>query len=177
MQNPLRKHNRAFVKVVEGVEGSEIYNFAIHHFVHFYSNFWSFSISTVPVEVTSSPRSDVAPARAPGAPAPRRTRRTVGPRPHTRLSEAAARPEVPRPEVAHGPSTLGVRARRMSLLARACAPVPACADRRLPRASGPSLPSLSSVSQRGRTTAIKGAPQGAPRVPVVPQPEPLRWCH
>jgi hypothetical protein len=36
------KHYRAFVKVVEG---SEIYNFAIHLFVHFYSNFWSFSIS------------------------------------------------------------------------------------------------------------------------------------
>jgi hypothetical protein len=32
------KHPRAFVKVVEG---SEICNFPIHHFVHFYSNFWS----------------------------------------------------------------------------------------------------------------------------------------
>jgi hypothetical protein len=32
----------AFVKVVEG---SEIYNYSIHHFVHFYSKFWSFSIS------------------------------------------------------------------------------------------------------------------------------------
>jgi hypothetical protein len=32
VQNPLRKHPRAFVKVVEG---SEIYNFAIHHLVHF----------------------------------------------------------------------------------------------------------------------------------------------
>jgi hypothetical protein len=28
----------AFVKVVEG---SEIYNFPIHHFGHFYSNNWS----------------------------------------------------------------------------------------------------------------------------------------
>jgi hypothetical protein len=28
-----------FVKVVEG---SEIYDFPVHHFVHFYSNFWSF---------------------------------------------------------------------------------------------------------------------------------------
>jgi hypothetical protein len=36
------KHPRAFVKVVEG---SEIYNFPIHHFVHFYSNFWSFKCS------------------------------------------------------------------------------------------------------------------------------------
>jgi hypothetical protein len=32
----------AFVKVVEG---SEIYNFPIHHFVHFYSKFWSFACS------------------------------------------------------------------------------------------------------------------------------------
>jgi uncharacterized membrane protein YoaT (DUF817 family) len=32
----LEKHPRAFVKVVEG---SEIYNFPIHHFVHFYSIF------------------------------------------------------------------------------------------------------------------------------------------
>jgi hypothetical protein len=36
------KHPRAFVDVVEG---SEIYNFPIHQFVHFYSNFWSSSIS------------------------------------------------------------------------------------------------------------------------------------
>jgi hypothetical protein len=33
------KHPRAFVRVVEG---SEICNFPIHHFVHFYSNFWIF---------------------------------------------------------------------------------------------------------------------------------------
>jgi hypothetical protein len=32
MQNPLRKHPRAFVKVVEN---SEIYNFPIHNLVHF----------------------------------------------------------------------------------------------------------------------------------------------
>jgi hypothetical protein len=36
------KHPRAFIKVVEG---SEIYNFPIRHFVHFYSNFWSFLCS------------------------------------------------------------------------------------------------------------------------------------
>jgi hypothetical protein len=36
------KHPRAFVKVVEG---SEIYNFPIHHLVHFYSKFWSFKRS------------------------------------------------------------------------------------------------------------------------------------
>jgi hypothetical protein len=36
------KHHRAFVKVVEG---SEIYIFPIHHLVHFYSIFWSFTRS------------------------------------------------------------------------------------------------------------------------------------
>jgi hypothetical protein len=36
------KHHMAFVKVVEG---SEIYNFPIHHFVHFYSKFWIISCS------------------------------------------------------------------------------------------------------------------------------------
>jgi hypothetical protein len=38
LQNPLRKHYTAFVKVVEG---SEIYNFPIDHIVHFSSKFWS----------------------------------------------------------------------------------------------------------------------------------------
>jgi hypothetical protein len=36
------KHNTTFVKVVEG---SEIYNFPIHHFVHLYSTFWRFTCS------------------------------------------------------------------------------------------------------------------------------------
>jgi hypothetical protein len=36
------KHHTAFVKVVEG---SEIYNFPIHYFVHFYSTFWSYTCS------------------------------------------------------------------------------------------------------------------------------------
>jgi hypothetical protein len=36
------KHPRAFVKFVEG---SGIYNFPVHHCVHFYSNFWSFRCS------------------------------------------------------------------------------------------------------------------------------------
>jgi hypothetical protein len=38
------KHPRAFVKVVEA---SEIYNFSIHHVMHFYSNFWSFKRSNM----------------------------------------------------------------------------------------------------------------------------------
>jgi hypothetical protein len=41
-KNRGEKHHTAFVKVVEG---SEIDNFPIHHFVHFYSNFWRFSCS------------------------------------------------------------------------------------------------------------------------------------
>jgi hypothetical protein len=40
VQNPWRKHPRAFVKVVEG---SEIYNFPIDHIVHFSSKFWSYA--------------------------------------------------------------------------------------------------------------------------------------
>jgi hypothetical protein len=43
MHNPCRKHPKAFVKVVEG---SEIYNFPIHHFVHFYSTFGVLSVQT-----------------------------------------------------------------------------------------------------------------------------------
>jgi hypothetical protein len=55
----------AFVKVVGG---SEIYNFRIQSFVHFYSNFWSYSCSNGgSAKQTGRPRSvlrrrDVAPA-------------------------------------------------------------------------------------------------------------------
>jgi hypothetical protein len=42
MQNPSGKHHMTFVKVGKG---GEIYNFPIHHLVHFYSNFWSFKRS------------------------------------------------------------------------------------------------------------------------------------
>jgi hypothetical protein len=41
-KNCWENHLKAFVKVVEG---SEIYNFPIHHLVLFYSNFWRFSHS------------------------------------------------------------------------------------------------------------------------------------
>jgi hypothetical protein len=36
------KHPKAFVRVVEG---SEVYKFPIHHFVHFYLKFWKISCS------------------------------------------------------------------------------------------------------------------------------------
>jgi hypothetical protein len=52
---------------VKVVEGSEIYNFPIHHFVHLYSTFWSFTCSngdTVtqlrPADAAPRPRRDVA---------------------------------------------------------------------------------------------------------------------
>jgi hypothetical protein len=49
-------------------EGSEIYNFPIHHFEHFYSKFWSFSFSNSVNWISSSSRRDVATAGTPGAP-------------------------------------------------------------------------------------------------------------
>jgi hypothetical protein len=61
------KHLTAFVKVVEG---SEIYNFPIYHFVHFYSKFLGKTWSNVGTPTHLEPH------RA----APRR----VGPRPRAR---------------------------------------------------------------------------------------------
>jgi hypothetical protein len=61
-----KKHHTAFVKVVEG---SEIYNFSIHHFVHFYSNFWSFKHSNRGA-VTQFRASRAAPASPSGPPTP-----------------------------------------------------------------------------------------------------------
>jgi hypothetical protein len=92
------KHPRAFVKVVEG---SEIYNFLIHHFVHFYSIFWwnSFANSAKwirddaalrhrAVQNTESARAHIVPCgahrlgvRALLAPLPEAPR--AFPRPHT----------------------------------------------------------------------------------------------
>jgi hypothetical protein len=57
LQNPLRKHRTAFVKVVEG---SEIYNFPIHHLVHFSSNFGSKSGSNSPAPQHVTLERDVA---------------------------------------------------------------------------------------------------------------------
>jgi hypothetical protein len=67
---------------VKVVEGSEIYNFPIHHFVHFYSTFWSFTRSNRdtmtqlrPADAVPAPRrrtcrvcraSDRPPPRCPG---------------------------------------------------------------------------------------------------------------
>jgi hypothetical protein len=97
------KHYTAFVKVVEG---SEIYNFPIHHFVHFYSKFLRKTRSHIGTPPRFAPRR-AAPARAPcclGVRAPARAPR-VGALPEaafpevTHLPEATTRPEVARPEV------------------------------------------------------------------------------
>jgi hypothetical protein len=46
---------------VKVVEGSEIYNFPIHHLVHFYTNFWSKSQSNQPAQQRVTLERDVAP--------------------------------------------------------------------------------------------------------------------
>jgi hypothetical protein len=68
LQNPFRKTLHGLCKVVEG---SKTYNFPIHHLVHFYSTFWSFSFSNRASRInnrgtaTSRRRdADRAPARA-----------------------------------------------------------------------------------------------------------------
>jgi hypothetical protein len=65
-KNCWEKHHRAFVKVVEG---SVIYNFPIHHLVHFYSNFWRFSRSNQGTvkqfRVSRALRRDIARLRRP----------------------------------------------------------------------------------------------------------------
>jgi hypothetical protein len=115
-----------FVKVVED---SEIYNFPIHHFVYFYSKFWSFACSNSGSAkrvrasrrgaATSRPCAHVASA---SAPAPRR------PRPH------ADRGRAPSPGSC-APQHLGTRASRVSLPSRRTCAVQA-ADQRSVRGSG-----------------------------------------
>jgi hypothetical protein len=73
------KHYTDFVKVVEG---SEIYNFPIHHFVHFYSKFLR--------KMQSNRGTPSSLARARAEPRPRRT----APRPH-RLRTPPPRPLLP----------------------------------------------------------------------------------
>jgi hypothetical protein len=74
------KHYTAFVKVVEG---SEIYNFTIHHIVHFYSNFGrkSWSNRGTPSKFLPRARSRARPLRANAA--------------HLGIRAVRALPEVP----------------------------------------------------------------------------------
>jgi hypothetical protein len=58
---------------VKVVEGSEIYNFPIHYFMHFYSTFWSFTRPNRGTGTLSASRTTVSrTARMRAAPAPRR---------------------------------------------------------------------------------------------------------
>jgi hypothetical protein len=87
----------AFVKVVEG---SEIYNFPIHHFVHFYSTFGSFTCSnrdTCTQLDQSTPR-HATPRRRQRWPRRTTAHRCLGTR-ASRLPEVAARlPNAPHPK-------------------------------------------------------------------------------
>jgi hypothetical protein len=89
----LEKHITAFVKVVEG---SEIYNFPIHHFVHFYSTFWSYTCSNGGTGKHSASRAATSHAahlrRAVPRPAPPGAPYRGAHRPE------ASRPEAPRSE-------------------------------------------------------------------------------
>jgi hypothetical protein len=114
MQNPLRKHRRAFVKVVEG---SKIYNFPIHCFVHFYSNFWRFSCSN---------RGTLKHFRADGAPCRARQRHAAHTPVPRRLGVHAVR--IPRSRApSRGPRTRAPQShpRAMRLASRAPRPCPA----------------------------------------------------
>jgi hypothetical protein len=112
VQNLLRKPHMAFVKVVGGIE---IYNFCIQSFVHFYTNFWSFSISKSGLAKCSG---QGAAAPRPRAPAGLDVSATRRPRPHA--GRGVPLPHAPRLEAhwsppwlraRHGPS---VRRRRPS---------------------------------------------------------------
>jgi hypothetical protein len=92
------KPPRAFVKVVEG---SEIYNFPIHHYVHFYSNFWIFKRANRGATTQGrASRRRATPCRDVKHRAPRRTYAAPASAsaPHAHLPKAASRlPNTPRP--------------------------------------------------------------------------------
>jgi hypothetical protein len=104
---------------VKVVEGSEIYNFPIHRLVHFSSKIESKTWSKWP-RIKLLRQNPAAPRRRPS-----RRARTAPYTPYHRpaLPHAPSRgsrvPRGPRPEAAHGPSTMGVRARPVSRHARA----------------------------------------------------------
>jgi hypothetical protein len=84
------KHYTAFAKVVEG---SEIYNFPIHHFVHFYSTFWSYACSNRDAGKRFRP-ADVAQHHAATLPAPGALSRAVPP---ARIPRRSSPPEAAPP--------------------------------------------------------------------------------
>jgi hypothetical protein len=96
------KHYTAFVKVLEG---SEIYNFPIRHFVHFYSTFWSYACSNrVSGKWFQRLTSHCAPSRRRPCRAARR-RRPAPP-------GTVRRPRPRTPKAAHTSRSRGTRAAR-----------------------------------------------------------------
>jgi hypothetical protein len=133
LQNLLRKTLYGFVKVVEG---SEIYNFHIHHFVHFYSRF---------LRKTRSNRGN--PQRS--APECEHARAATSPARRTTLRRAPAAP-------APGPAHLGIRA--------LCAPSQHCTPSQHPRPEVPCAsrrPVRAALGPAVRRPRLPGAPAEA----------------
>jgi hypothetical protein len=105
---------------VKVVEGSEVYNFPIHHFVHFYSTFWSYTCSNGGTGKHSASRAATSHAahlrRAVPRPAPPGAPYRGAHRPEAVCPEAP-RPEAPRPE-GPLPEWHGCRANGTSCLRR-----------------------------------------------------------
>jgi hypothetical protein len=163
---------------VKVVEGSEIYNFPIHHWVHFYSTFESFARSNRVsgkrfrlADAGAAPRHDVV-RRARASPLPRRAavprhpsrprafpRRGSFPRQHARRgAPESALPACPRP---------GTRA--------VVRPHPARRRTELPGRSCPSPRSLSRSSARAspiRAAAFPPTCTPRPARPTEPPPAP-----
>jgi hypothetical protein len=118
VQNLLRKHHAAFVKVVEG---SEIYNFPIYHFVHFYSKILrknpvkrcqsdTLSRAARARDATRAPRRRRTRTRAvpPKASAPRTSRgRAPSPAPRVPRRHEVLPPLVPRVGSSAAPGPVG----------------------------------------------------------------------
>jgi hypothetical protein len=132
-----------------------IYNFTIYPTVHIYSKFWT------KLQSNRAKRNETQLCRPRRAPNPARPHTAWRPTllsvwAHTRLPEAtrpeaAHLPKATRPEAAHGPSTLGARAHHVSLLARACRPlpVPPAGSRLLHPRVRPVFPLILAASWRG----------------------------
>jgi hypothetical protein len=156
------KHYTAFVKVVEG---SEIYNFHIHHFVHFYSKFWSYARpnrGTVKLfqSVAAAPRRAPSRDRVPQGPAPRAS---------WRCARGTACLRRPRPSRCL-PTQLDAAAYKGSAtqcFARRAVGHPPSADPPHPHPSRPLAPlGAAAASSGSRPTA---SPSNPPPPPLAPQ--------
>jgi hypothetical protein len=141
------KHPIAFVKVVEG---SEIYNFPIHHFVHFYSNFWRNSFSNRAKWI----RDDASPRRRAG--------QNAGRAPRARHAAWFLPPSVSGPV----PSRAGAPSRGRAPQGRACTEV--SWGSRSPRAASSFAPALPPYPRcSSRCTALLPAVRTHPPARVV----------